>query len=253
MRRRKDDPNTAGNEGMPCVLIVIPTYNEIENIQRILEGIHEVLPAAHVLVVDDGSPDGTAEIVRARMAYDPQVHLLERQGKQGLASAYLAGFEWALTRDYGRVIEMDADFSHDPQYLPAMLRATEAADVAIGSRLVSGGGTVDWPWYRVLLSKLGSEYARRVLELPVYDATAGFICYRRSALERLDLSAIGARGYVFQVEMKYLAHLSGLKLVEVPILFRDRSQGTSKMSAAIAREALMEIPRMRKRHQKRST
>lgn len=228
-------------------VILMPTYNELENIQAILEGIHAALPQAHVLVIDDGSPDGTAEVVRARMRYDAQVHLLERSGKQGLASAYLAGFAWALARDYARILEMDADFSHDPRHLPAMLAAAERADVAIGSRYVPGGGTVDWPWYRSLLSRAGSGYARLLLELPVRDATAGFICYRREALEAVDLSAVEARGYLFQVEMKLLAHRAGLRFEEVPILFRDRFYGQSKMSAAIAREALVGIPRLRRR------
>lgn len=228
-------------------VILLPTYNELENIQAILEGIHSATPHVHVLVIDDGSPDGTADVVRARMRYDEHVHLLEGRGKRGLARAYLAGFGWALARDYERILEMDADFSHDPRHLPAMLAAAERADVVVGSRYVPGGGTVDWPWHRVLLSRLGSGYARALLNLPVRDATAGFICYRREALEAIDLRAVEARGYLFQVEMKLLAHRAGLRFEEVPIVFRDRRYGSSKMSAAIAREALIGIPRLRRR------
>jgi len=228
-------------------LIVMPTYNEIENIQAILEAIHRVTPQVHVLIVDDGSPDGTDEVVRERMRYDDHIFLLQRGEKKGLASAYLDGFAWALARDYERILEMDADFSHEPTYLPAMLAAAEDADVVVGSRNIEGGGVLDWPWYRQALSWAGSAYARAILQVPVRDVTAGFMCYRRSALEQIPLKDVQARGYVFQVEMKYLAHRAGLRIVEVPILFKDRSLGTSKMSGAIAREALVEIPRLRGR------
>lgn len=228
-------------------LIVMPTYNEIENIQQMLEAIHAVVPHVHVLIVDDSSPDGTASVVQARMRYDRHVHLLSREGKGGLASAYLAGFQWGLARDYERILEMDADFSHDPSYLPAMLQAAEEADVVVGSRNVAGGGTEGWPWYRHALSRAGSLYARGILGVPVRDVTAGFICYRRSALERLELKSVRAHGYVFQVEMKYLAHRAGLRIQEVPIVFRDRTLGASKMSGAIAREALIGIPTLRGR------
>ncbi len=227
------------------VLIIIPTYNERENINAILDEVHKVLPAAHILVVDDGSPDGTGDMVDERRAHDERIHLLRRSGKLGLGTAYLAGFEYALARDYDRIFEMDADFSHDPKYLPAMLAATEDADHAVGSRYVPGGGTENWSLARRLISRGGGLYARTILGLPVNDPTAGFNCLRRETLEAIDLDDIRSNGYVFQIEMKYRVHLAGLRIREVPIVFPDRVAGTSKMSPDIAREALVKVWQLR--------
>ena len=228
-------------------LIIIPTYNERENIEHMLDAIASQQPSAHVLVVDDGSPDGTGRLVAARAAADDRVHLLERAGKLGLGTAYLAGFAWALARDYERVFEMDADFSHDPAYLQPMLDASELADVVVGSRYVAGGGTRDWGLFRRLLSRGGSLYARTVLGMGVHDLTAGFICYRRSALEALPLQDVSSTGYVFQIEMKYRAWRQGFRLIEVPIVFTERTEGQSKMSKAIVREAAYKVWEIRLR------
>lgn len=226
-------------------LIVMPTYNEIENLQSILDAIHEAQPEVHVLVVDDNSPDGTGQVAQARAERDARVFVLHRTAKNGLGAAYLAGFAWALDRGYARVIEMDADFSHDPRYLAPMLDASDHADVVVGSRNVEGGGTVGWPWYRNALSKGGSLYARTVLQLPVRDVTAGFVCWRREALRALDLASVESNGYVFQVELKARAHHAGLRIVEVPIQFPDRQAGLSKMHAGIAQEAVIQVLRLR--------
>lgn len=231
----------------PSVVIVMPTYNEIENIQAMLDAIHALHPTFDVLVVDDNSPDGTGPVVQARADDDPRVFVLHRAGKAGLGTAYLAGFAWALERGYAHVIEMDADFSHDPKYLAPMIAAAHTADVVIGSRAVAGGGTVGWPWYRTALSRGGSLYARTVLQLPVRDVTAGFVCWRREALLALDLASVRSNGYVFQVELKTRAHYAGLTLAEVPIQFPDRRAGVSKMHAGIAREAVVQVLRLRVR------
>ncbi|TVR02243.1 MAG: polyprenol monophosphomannose synthase [Deltaproteobacteria bacterium] len=228
-------------------LVIIPTYDEVENIGPLLEQVLEALPEAHVLVVDDASPDGTAARVDTMASRDPRIHLLERSGKLGLGTAYLAGFRWALQRDYSHVFEMDADFSHDPASLRPMLEAAAHADVVIGSRYVDGGGTVDWSWPRRALSRFGGLYSRSILGMPVRDMTSGFKCYRRAALEVVDLDEVSSTGYAFQIEMKYRAHLAGLRLVETPITFPDRARGTSKMSAAIAHEAMLQVVRLRLR------
>lgn len=230
---------------IPKTLIIIPTYNERENIEKMLSAIHAALPEAEVLVVDDGSPDGTGDLVEARGRVDARIHLLRRSGKLGLGTAYLAGFAYALERDYERVFEMDADFSHDPKYLRPMLEASEQADMVIGSRYVEGGGTVDWGLSRRLISRGGGLYARTILGLDIQDLTAGFICYRRSALEQIALSEVFSTGYCFQIELKYRVHRAGLRLVEVPIVFPDRVAGVSKMSADIAREALVQVLRLK--------
>jgi dolichol-phosphate mannosyltransferase len=226
-------------------LIVIPTFNERENLERIIRAIHGVVPHVHVLVVDDGSPDGTGEIADRLAASDDRVFVLHREGKLGLGTAYIAGFKYALARDYERILEMDADFSHDPKYLPALLDAAERHDMVVGSRYVRGGGTRDWGLFRRMLSRGGGLYARAILGMSVQDLTAGFICYRRETLERLDLDAVSSTGYVFQIELKYRVHLLGLSIVEVPILFPDRVAGESKMSPDIAREALTQVWKLR--------
>ncbi len=225
----------------PTTLIIIPTYNERENLESIIAAIHTVLGTAHVLVVDDNSPDGTGEIADRLAASDERVHVLHRAGKAGLGKAYLAGFEWALQHDYERIFEMDADFSHDPKYLPAMLAATDSADMAVGSRYVAGGGTRDWGLLRKFISRGGGLYARTILGMKVQDLTAGFICYRRETLERLPLADVSSSGYVFQIELKYRVHRLGMSIVEVPIVFPDRIAGESKMSPNIAAEAITQV------------
>lgn len=227
------------------VLIIIPTYNERENLPRLLDRVHEVLPAAHVLVVDDGSPDGTGEIADARAATDERIHVLHREGKLGLGTAYIAGFKWALERDYELVFEMDADFSHDPATLPAFLEAARDADLVLGSRWVPGGEAVGWPLHRRLISRGGSLYAGRVLGVGVRDLTGGFKCFHRRVLAAIDLDAVNAVGYGFQVELTWRAIRQGFKVVEIPIRFADRVAGQSKMSAGIFAEALLLVWKLR--------
>jgi len=226
-------------------LICVPTYNERENIERIVPAIFERVGSAHVLVIDDGSPDGTGELADRMTAADPRVHVLHRESKQGLGRAYIAGFRWALARDYRFVIEFDADFSHDPGYLPEMLGRLNEADVVVGSRRVPGGGVENWGAARRLVSAAGSLYSRAVLGVQVRDLTGGFNGFRREALETLDLEAIAASGFAFQIEIKYRAVRAGLTVVEMPIVFRDRAAGRSKMSAAIFAEAMLGVLKLR--------
>ncbi|MGD0746192.1 MAG: polyprenol monophosphomannose synthase [Acidimicrobiales bacterium] len=220
-------------------LVVIPTYNESQNIERMLNRIHDCLPQAGVLVVDDGSPDGTADLVKAVAAELPDVHLLERSAKSGLGSAYRAGFTWGLERGYDAFVEIDADFSHDPAALPSLIAPLEEGfDVSIGSRYVEGGSIPNWAWHRHLLSKGGNLYASAVLGLGVADSTAGYRAYSAGILRRLDLNRIRAEGYGFQIEMTYRAKQHGATITEVPISFVDREAGESKMSSIIVIEAL---------------
>ena len=220
-------------------LVVIPTYNESENIERMLRRIHECLPGAGVLVVDDGSPDGTADLVRAAAAELPDLHLLARAGKSGLGSAYRAGFAWGLERGYDAFIEIDADFSHDPAALPSLVAPLEeGSDLSIGSRYVEGGSIPNWAWHRHLLSRGGNIYASKVLGLGVADSTAGYRAYSARILRQLDLDRIRAEGYGFQIEMTYRAKQHGAAITEVPISFVDRAAGESKMSSVIVIEAL---------------
>lgn len=228
-------------------LIVVPTYNERDNLSRLAAAILEQLPEAHVLVVDDASPDGTGELADELAAADPRVNVLHRPGKAGLGRAYLAAFEWALARDYSRVIQMDADFSHDPSCLPELLAATGDADVALGSRYVRGGGTVGWSRLRETVSRGGSLYARTVLGVRVRDLTGGFKCFSRSALEAIGLAEVRSEGFSFQIEMTYRAVRRGLRVVEVPIVFRERAAGESKMSSRIFLEALLRVWQIRLR------
>ena len=232
-------------------IVLLPTYNERENLDAILDAILAAQPDFHVLVIDDASPDGTGALADARAAGDPRVHVLHRAGKQGLGKAYVAGFAWALADPSGftHVFEMDADFSHDPRYLGALLRAcTEGgADVAVGSRYVPGGGTEGWPWHRQLISRGGGLYARTLLGLPIQDPTAGFVCIRRRVLETLDLGRLETQGYGFQIELKYRALHADFRVVEVPIVFVERERGQSKMSGKIAAEALVKVLALRLR------
>jgi dolichol-phosphate mannosyltransferase len=227
-------------------LVIIPTYNERENIRRIVDTVLRQDGRLEVLIVDDGSPDGTGQIVAELEAADQRVHLLEREKKLGLGTAYIAGFRWALERDYQYVLEMDADFSHDPAHLPQFLRAIENADLVLGSRYQQGRVTVvNWPITRLILSYSANLYARGVTGLPVWDATGGFKCFRRSVLEAIDLSRVRSNGYAFQIEMSYRAWKRGFRITEIPIVFVDRTEGTSKMSKSIVREAIWMVWRLR--------
>ena len=226
--------------------LVLPTYDEAGNIERFVEAVRAALPAsARILIVDDSSPDGTGEIADRLAAEHPDVAVLHRPRKEGLGPAYIAGFRKALAEGAALVLEMDSDFSHDPSYLPAMLAAAERSDLVIGSRYVPGGGVEDWGPVRRVISRGGSAYARLVLGLSVRDLTAGFKCFRREVLEALDLDAIGSRGYAFQVEITYRAVQRGFKVVEVPIVFRDRQVGDSKIDASVITEAFWRVPQLR--------
>lgn len=230
-------------------LVIIPTYNEIENIRAITSAVLELEePSFDILIVDDASPDGTGEEVKRIAEERPgRVFLLSRSGKLGLGTAYIAGFKWALERDYDYVLEMDADFSHDPKSLPKLYEACRSgeADVAIGSRYLTGINVVNWPLGRVLMSYFASVYVRLITRMKVYDATAGFVCYRAEVLRTIDLDRIRFRGYGFQIEMKYTATLCGFRLKEVPIIFVNRRLGTSKMSSGIFGEAFFGVLRLR--------
>jgi dolichol-phosphate mannosyltransferase len=227
-------------------LIIVPTYNERENVPLVAIEFLAPVAGAELLFVDDASPDGTGSVLDEIASRDPRVHVMHRSGKLGLGTAYLDGFRWALERGYRLVIEMDADFSHDPRYLPRLVEVAEAgADVVIGSRYIAGGGTINWGLGRQFISRAGGRYARSVLGFDVNDPTSGFVCYRRETLALIDLAAVRSNGYGFQIEMKYRAHRAGLRLVEVPIVFEDRRVGQSKMSGSIVAEALWMVWRLR--------
>jgi dolichol-phosphate mannosyltransferase len=233
---------------MPHALIVVPTYNERENVRGVAERLLAALPGAEVLFVDDNSPDGTGGVLDEIAAAQPRLHVMHRAGKLGLGTAYVEGFGWGLARGYDYLFEMDADGSHDPRYLAQMLAlAEDGADVVVGSRYVPGGGTQNWGVGRKILSRGGSFYARLILGIDVRDATAGFICWRRAALEAIDLPTVTSNGYSFQIEMKYRAVRKHLRVVETPIVFVDRRVGQSKMSRAIVAEALIQVWRLRLR------
>lgn len=220
-------------------LVIIPTYNEIENISKIIDAVFALEDGFDILVIDDGSPDGTAACVKGKMEECPsRLFLLERKGKQGLGTAYIAGFRWALERKYDYVFEMDADFSHDPADLPRLLSACrDGADMAVGSRYCNGVSVVNWPIGRILISFFASVYVRKTLGFKIYDSTAGFVCYTRRVLESIDFDAVKMKGYGFQIEMKYTAHKKGFRIAEVPVIFVNRREGTSKMSGSIFGEA----------------
>ena len=227
-------------------LVVVPTYNERDNILRLIEAVLAQDARLEVLVVDDGSPDGTGALVDARAAIEPRVHALHRPRKLGLGTAYLAGFRWALERDYALVFEMDADFSHDPAHLPQFLASVADADLVLGSRYRDGKVTVvNWPIARLLLSYGANIYARLVTGLPLFDATGGFKCFRRKVLEAIDLNDVRSNGYAFQIEMSFRAWRKGFRIVEIPIVFVDRTEGESKMSKRIVREAIWMVWRLR--------
>lgn len=229
-------------------VVIIPTYNEKENIAAIIDAVIQLPVTMDVLIIDDGSPDGTAAIVREKMAqYPGRVNMVERSGKLGLGTAYIAGFKWALAHNgYEYVFEMDADFSHDPKDLVKLRKAAvEGADVAIGSRYVTGVNVVNWPMSRVLMSYYASGYVRFITRMPVHDTTAGFVCYRRRVLEAFDLDAIRFKGYAFQIEMKFTAYMMGFKIVEVPIIFVNRVLGESKMNSGIFSEAVFGVVKLK--------
>ena len=231
-------------------LVIIPTYNEKENIKDIITYVMKMEGDFHILVIDDGSPDGTAGIVKELQASaDGRIHLIERSGKQGLGTAYLTGFHWALEHGYDYIFEMDADFSHNPDDLLRLYEACTAggADLAVGSRYCNGVSVVDWPIGRIIMSYFASTYVRTVLGMKVYDTTAGFVCYSRKVLETIDLDAVKMKGYGFQIEMKYSAYTLGFKLKEVPIIFTNRQKGTSKMSGGIFGEAFWGVLGLRLR------
>jgi len=229
-------------------LVIIPTYNEKENIEKLIHTIFFLHQDFHILVIDDGSPDGTAGLVKAlRPEYPGQLFIEERKGKSGLGTAYIYGFKWALNRGYQYIFEMDADFSHNPNDLRRLYEAckTGGADVAIGSRYVKGGGTVNWPWDRIFLSKGGSLYTRIITWIPVRDTTAGFVCYRREVLDAINLDEITFLGYAFQIEMKFASWKLGFKIKEVPIIFEDRKYGVSKMHKGIVKEGILGVLKLR--------
>ena len=227
-------------------LVIIPTYNERDNIARLIEQVLARDDRLDVLVVDDGSPDGTGAIVDSIKAVNPRVDVIHRARKLGLGTAYLAGFKWALERDYELVFEMDADFSHDPAHLPQFLEAIEGADIVVGSRYRNGRVTVvNWPVGRLLLSYAANVYARVITGLKLFDSTAGFKCFRREVLQAVDLDAVKSSGYAFQIEMNFRAWKKGFRIVEIPIVFVDRTEGESKMSKKIVREAVWMVWRLR--------
>ena len=229
-------------------IVIIPTYNEKENISGILHNVFNLQQDFHIIVIDDGSPDGTAQIVKDLIAKFPgRLFIEERKDKQGLGTAYIYGFKWAIAKGYQFIFEMDADFSHNPNDLPRLYDACKngGADLAIGSRYVKGGGVVNWPWDRVALSKGASLYTRVITLMPIKDPTAGFMCYKKEVLETINLDKIVFVGYAFQIEMKFAAWKLHFKLKEVPILFQDRTQGTSKMNKGIVKEGILGVLKLR--------
>ena len=225
-------------------IVIIPTYNECENIEKIIRAVFALEHGFHILVVEDNSPDGTAAIVkRMQDEFPERLYMIERTGKLGLGTAYIAGFKWALEHDYDYIFEMDADFSHNPDDLPRLYDACahEGADVSIGSRYVSGVNVVDWPMSRVLMSYCASKYVRLITSIPVHDTTAGFVCYRKKVLQMMDLDKIRFKGYAFQIEMKFTAWQLGFRIKEVPVIFINRKEGTSKMNSSIFGEAMFGV------------
>lgn len=229
-------------------IVIIPTYNERENIENIIRAVFALEKVFHILIIEDGSPDGTASIVKTlQQEFPERLFMIERKGKLGLGTAYIAGFKWSLEHDYEYIFEMDADFSHNPADLPRLYKACaeEGADVAIGSRYISGVNVVNWPMGRVLMSYFASKYVRLITGIPVQDTTAGFKCYRRRVLETIDLDGIRFKGYAFQIEMKFTAYKCGFKIVEVPVIFINRELGTSKMNSSIFVEAVFGVIKLK--------
>ena len=229
-------------------IVIIPTYNERENIENIIRAVFALEKVFHILIIEDGSPDGTANIVKTlQQEFPERLFMIERKGKLGLGTAYIAGFKWSLEHNYEYIFEMDADFSHNPADLPRLYKACaeEGADVSIGSRYVSGVNVVNWPMGRVLMSYCASKYVRLITGLPIHDTTAGFKCYRREVLQTIDLDGIRFKGYAFQIEMKFTAYKCGFKIVEVPVIFINRELGTSKMNSSIFGEAVFGVIKLK--------
>lgn len=229
-------------------IVIIPTYNERENIENIIRAVFALEKVFHILIIEDGSPDGTANIVKTlQQEFPKRLFMIERKGKLGLGTAYIAGFKWSLEHNYEYIFEMDADFSHNPADLPRLYKACaeEGADVSIGSRYVSGVNVVNWPMGRVLMSYFASKYVRLITGLPIHDTTAGFKCYRREVLQTIDLDGIRFKGYAFQIEMKFTAYKCGFKIVEVPVIFINRELGTSKMNSSIFGEAVFGVIKLK--------
>ena len=229
-------------------IVIIPTYNERENIENIIRAVFALDKVFHILIIEDGSPDGTANIVKTlQQEFPERLFMIERKGKLGLGTAYIAGFKWSLEHNYEYIFEMDADFSHNPADLPRLYKACaeEGADVSIGSRYVSGVNVVNWPMGRVLMSYFASKYVRLITGLPIHDTTAGFKCYRREVLQTIDLDGIRFKGYAFQIEMKFTAYKCGFKIVEVPVIFINRELGTSKMNSSIFGEAVFGVIKLK--------
>jgi dolichol-phosphate mannosyltransferase len=227
------------------ILIIIPTFNEKENIGLLVPIIDKAIPGVHILVVDDSSPDGTSTYVKELALKRNGIFVLDRQKKEGLGKAYIAGFNWALQRDYEYIFEMDADFSHDPKYLPDFLKAIENNDLIIGSRYISGVNVINWPMSRLLLSYFASIFVRLIVGIPIKDCTAGFRCFRRKVLEKIDLAKIDSSGYSFQIEMAFYAWKHKFRISEIPIVFTDRQRGVSKMSTKIIQEAVILLWKLR--------
>lgn len=229
-------------------IVIIPTYNERENIENIIRAVFALEKVFHILIIEDGSPDGTANIVKTlQQEFPERLFMIERKGKLGLGTAYIAGFKWSLEHNYEYIFEMDADFSHNPADLPRLYKACaeEGADVSIGSRYVSGVNVVNWPMGRVLMSYFASKYVRLITGLPIHDTTAGFKCYRREVLQTIDLDGIRFKGYAFQIEMKFTTYKCGFKIVEVPVIFINRELGTSKMNSSIFGEAVFGVIKLK--------
>ena len=226
-------------------LVIVPTYNECENLPKIVPAILSILPKAHILIVDDISPDGTGDIADQLSKDDSRIYVEHRNGPRGLGRAYIHGFKWALQHDYEYIFEMDADFSHQPKYLPYFLTAAQQADLVLGCRYMPGGGIEGWGPHRLFISKGGNTYARQILGLPYKDLTGGFKCFRKRALQSIDFDRVISNGYNFQIELTWYAHLAGMKIVEIPIVFPDRTEGSSKMNAGIFHEAMLGVVRLR--------
>lgn len=229
-------------------IVIIPTYNERENIENIIRAVFGLDKVFHILVIEDGSPDGTASIVKTlQQEFPERLFMIERKGKLGLGTAYIAGFKWALEHAYEYIFEMDADFSHNPNDLPRLYAACaeEGGDVSVGSRYVSGVNVVNWPMGRVLMSYFASKYVRFITGIPVHDTTAGFVCYRCQVLETIDLDHVRFKGYAFQIEMKFTAYKCGFKIIEVPVIFINRELGTSKMNSSIFGEAIFGVIKLK--------
>jgi dolichol-phosphate mannosyltransferase len=226
-------------------LIIIPTYNEIDNIENMLKTVFSLYPEISVLIIEDGSPDGTADVVKKYQEQHPNLHMIERTGKLGLGTAYITGFKWALEKDYEYVFEMDCDFSHDPKQIPNLLEAAQTNDLVIGSRYIDGIRIINWPFHRLLISYLASIYTRFITNIPVQDTTGGFKCFSRKALQSLNLDKIISKGYIFQLELNYKVWSLGLNVKEVPIIFYERRDGESKMAGGIIWEAFFAVLKLR--------